>query len=262
MKIIIFFMFCLCLSGTVYAASDKPVVLLTFETGMVENVGTKDVPVIAHGAVRRITHVARNGTGAAALDGFGNFLEIALDTSPTAMPELSWGAWICLKEAGARTAILTHDNGGFDRTLGTDTRGTGETVRWSVFDGEGVVADGPSRVPLRAWTHVAATYSQHTGTMHFYVNGVDTLGPIQTQFDASVDGATFVGGNVNFGQYMRGHVDDVFIYDRVLSPAEVSEIVNAGFTTRVPLPLPLVLMIGAVGTLVVLRYAPEAMATA
>jgi hypothetical protein len=79
--------------------------------------------------------------------------------------------------------------------------------------------NGPAIVPLHAWTHLASTYDG--STLRLYVNGVfvasrGVTGPIATS-----TGALRIGGNTIWGEYFRGRIDDVRLYDRALSQVEI-----------------------------------------
>ena len=79
--------------------------------------------------------------------------------------------------------------------------------------------NGPAVLPLDAWTHLASTYDG--STLRLYVNGLfiasrGVTGPITTSA-----GALRIGGNAIWGEYFRGRIDDVRIYDRALAQVEI-----------------------------------------
>jgi hypothetical protein len=75
-------------------------------------------------------------------------------------------------------------------------------------------------VPLNTWTHVAMTYDGTT--LRLFVNGL--------QVRASVVGGPMpvsgqplrIGGNSVWGEYFRGMIDEVRIYNRALTAAEIA----------------------------------------
>ena len=78
---------------------------------------------------------------------------------------------------------------------------------------------GTSSLPLNAWTYLAGTYNGTT--MRLYVNGVQVssraqTGPIQTS-----TAVLTMGGDALYGQYFAGRIDEVRIYNRALSAAEI-----------------------------------------
>ena len=77
-------------------------------------------------------------------------------------------------------------------------------------------------VPLNAWTHVAATYNG--STMRLYVNG-------------ALDTGMAVTGSINANKPLRigrgsepfkGMIDEVTVYSRALTEAEVQGMYTAG----------------------------------
>jgi uncharacterized repeat protein (TIGR01451 family) len=97
----------------------------------------------------------------------------------------------------------------------------------SSSNGSVCTSGGTADLPLNAWTHLAATSGG--GTFNVYVNGVlratgpGTLGP--------ADGAPFTLGTSGTvhetGQSFGGRLDEVAIYDRALSPAEIEALYGA-----------------------------------
>ena len=79
-------------------------------------------------------------------------------------------------------------------------------------------ASGPTASPVNAWTHVAAHLRRQT--LRLYVNGTQVAsqaatGPIQTTTNP-----LWIGGN-SYGEYFQGLIDEVRIYNRALTPAEI-----------------------------------------
>jgi PKD repeat protein len=85
--------------------------------------------------------------------------------------------------------------------------------------GQVEILRGSPASPVNAWTHVALTYD---GTMvRLYVNGVlasssAASGAIQTNSNA-----LRIGGNVPYGEFFQGLIDEVRVYTRALSQAEI-----------------------------------------
>jgi hypothetical protein len=80
---------------------------------------------------------------------------------------------------------------------------------------------GPSVLPINTWTHVAGTYDGTT--LRFYVNGTLAASLAATgayQVDAS---PLWIGGNAVYGEHFQGKLDDLRIYNRALSQAEIQQ---------------------------------------
>ena len=133
------------------------------------------------------------------------------------------------------TAIV---NGKF--ALGVGSTGGDTTIASSVN-----ISDG-------AWHHVAATRNNTTGAMAVYVDGVlrgSGTGPTGSRtFPAGLRIGSLQTGN----NFLNGTLDDVRLYDRVLTAAEVSELTG-------PLPAtPAGLLAAADGNEISLSWNPAA----
>jgi hypothetical protein len=83
---------------------------------------------------------------------------------------------------------------------------------------------GTAAVPQNTWTHLAAT---HDGaTLRLYVNGVQAASQAVTGTIRTSSGALSIGGNAVWGEYFRGRLDEVRVYNRALSAAEVQTDMN------------------------------------
>jgi hypothetical protein len=75
-------------------------------------------------------------------------------------------------------------------------------------------------LPLDTWTHIAVTYD---GAMQrIYVNGVEAGSRAQTGPIAVGNGALRIGGNNAFtDEFFSGVIDEVRIFNRALTAAEI-----------------------------------------
>jgi len=78
---------------------------------------------------------------------------------------------------------------------------------------------GPSALPLNTWSHLAATYDG--ATFALYVNGALVATKSASTNLVQASGPLHIGGNDIWGEYFRGTIDEVRIYNRALSPAEI-----------------------------------------
>ena len=66
-------------------------------------------------------------------------------------------------------------------------------------------------------------------TMRIYVNGVQVASRAQSGAIAVGNGALRIGGNNSFaGEFFRGLIDEVRVYNRALSAAEITQDMNSG----------------------------------
>lgn len=91
-------------------------------------------------------------------------------------------------------------------------------------------------VPVNTWFHLAMTYDKGTFTGHIYIDGteVSMAGTINNNFDVS--GPTHIGKYANsaFGYY-GGYIDDIRIYNNILSESEIQEIAIANYKQNIDL---------------------------
>jgi hypothetical protein len=93
---------------------------------------------------------------------------------------------------------------------------------------------GTTQLALNTWTHLASTFDGSTlrifanGTQ---VNSVAASGPILTSNDR-----LSIGGNTIWGEYFAGIIDEVRIYNRALSAAEIQTDMTALIDTGAPPP--------------------------
>ncbi|MDI2128180.1 LamG-like jellyroll fold domain-containing protein [Yinghuangia seranimata] len=81
-----------------------------------------------------------------------------------------------------------------------------------------------ANLPVNTWSHIAVTYDG--ATLRFYVNGTQVASRAQT---GNITGGTDVlriGGNSVWGEYFSGLIDEVRIYNRTLTQAEVTTDMN------------------------------------
>lgn len=80
-------------------------------------------------------------------------------------------------------------------------------------------------LPLNTWAHIAVTYGG--GFMRFYVNGVQVNQVAQTGNLTASANPLRIGGNSIWGEFFAGQVDDVRIYNRVLTAADIMADMNS-----------------------------------
>ncbi|HET6148607.1 MAG TPA: DUF4038 domain-containing protein, partial [Polyangia bacterium] len=92
----------------------------------------------------------------------------------------------------------------------------------AIFFGSGLERNlqAGSRPPANTWTHLAATYDR--ASLRLYVNGVQVGSKAYTQSITTGTGALNIGGDVGEGgEFFQGRIDEVRIYGRALSAAEI-----------------------------------------
>ncbi|OPY85941.1 MAG: hypothetical protein A4E72_01802 [Syntrophus sp. PtaU1.Bin208] len=169
------------------------------------------------------------GTNAYSFDGSNDYLSAPVDINPGTLPQMTMGAWVKAANGSPIKQVISHDNGGYDRSLGIDSRGG--STGWSAFSGSGAVL-GSFPVTLNEWTFVAVTYDQMTSSVMLYVNGsaISESGSLGNGWNS-----IRIGSNPSYGEYFNGIIDDVFILDEALSKDEL-DVLWKGAHPVVPIP--------------------------
>ncbi|PYR65757.1 MAG: hypothetical protein DMF88_18720, partial [Acidobacteria bacterium] len=120
--------------------------------------------------------------------------------------------------SGWRTAILKRTTSGLAYSLYAHNNVPQPATTINV-GGSDVSATGPSALPLNSWSHLAATYDGTT--MRIYVNGAQVGTFAVSGSITTSTGQLSIGGNNVWGEYFSGLIDEVRVYNRALSAAEI-----------------------------------------
>ncbi|MGV3523310.1 MAG: LamG domain-containing protein [Candidatus Sericytochromatia bacterium] len=171
--------------------------------------------------VRKTTDRFGRADQALAFSGDGSYLRTQIDINPAVAPQVTLAAWARFTGSEeTRQAVLSHDNGDFDRTFGLDERSG--SWGWSAFSGpEAPEVIGGAKVEAQQWVFLATVYDASAQKIRFYVNG-------QKFESTSSSGAghefLHIGSNPSFSENFVGDIDDVFVYKRALSEAEIAQL--------------------------------------
>ena len=88
--------------------------------------------------------------------------------------------------------------------------------------------NGTAAVALNTWTHLALTFDG--STLRMFVNGGQVSSMGVSGVATMSNGALRIGGNAVWGEYFKGLIDEVRIYNRALSTAEI----QTDMTTPIP----------------------------
>ena len=117
------------------------------------------------------------------------------------------------------------------------TNGTTKTQRTSVFNLSSISKNGTT---TNEWFHIAGTYTQSDGNQRLYINGVlrdtdlhvagNTVVPLATTTAGACYTYMKIGYDCVNNGYFNGRIDDVRLYNRALSGAEIAQLYNMGQT--------------------------------
>ena len=182
----------------------------------------------------------RNGN-ALSFNGSSSYVDLGNPALLQITGSMTWSAWV---KAAANPAddgqivAKSDDASGWQLKTSPDTGPHTFGVR--VAGATNTLAQRYSTTvrSLNVWYHVAGVYNASAQTLDIYVNGVLNNGTLSGTIPASqINSAVNVNiGRRSGGFYFNGVIDDVRIYNRALSQAEIQADMNTPVGTPTPTP--------------------------
>ncbi|WP_212746149.1 LamG-like jellyroll fold domain-containing protein [Nonomuraea sp. KC401] len=134
----------------------------------------------------------------------------------------AWARPSDLEDVWRSVVMKDHDNGG---SYGLYAAAANGPAGWfQTVQGE-AEASSSTALPLNQWSHLAVTYNGSMITL--YVNGTQVKQePLSGDLDDD-GGDLRIGGNSFWGEYFSGVIDEVRIYNRVQTAAQIQTDMNA-----------------------------------
>jgi hypothetical protein len=159
--------------------------------------------------------------GALSFDGVNDWVTVADANDLDLVSGLTLEAWVRPTELGNRwRTVIFKEGSPLAYALYAHERRAGPIAE--------VLASGAVRsarrttpLPLNVWSHLAATYDGTT--LRLYVDGTLVAPVPVTGSLPATSGALRLGGNDVWNEWFQGLMDDVRIYDRALSEAEIRQ---------------------------------------
>ena len=156
-------------------------------------------------------------------DGVNDYVSVADANSLDLTTGMTLEAWVQLDTVSSwRTTILKEKPGTLSYALyanSSSARPQGEIVTGTGAGTDRVAGVGPA-LTAGAWTHLALTYDN--AQLRLYKNGVQV---VQTASTGAIQASALplrIGGNTIWGEYTDGRIDEVRVYNRALSAAEIT----------------------------------------
>lgn len=108
-------------------------------------------------------------------------------------------------------------------------RQTGTNV-FSVYHGGGYRTGTTAQAALNTWYHVVYTYKHSTTNVGLWINGVREVDV--NAADSNAGANNYIGAGYNTA--MGGRLDDVYIWNRVLTDDEIAEVYASGASNPYP----------------------------
>ncbi|TCO54365.1 LamG-like jellyroll fold domain-containing protein [Actinocrispum wychmicini] len=174
-----------------------------------------------NGTVAGATWTAGNTGGALSFNGTSDMVTIADANDLDLTSAMTVEAWV-RPAAGTpnwRSVLMKERTGGLVYALYSDNA-AGHPAGYVGIGSTDRSATIPGTIPATTWTHLAVTYN--ATTIRFYVNGTEVASTPSTGNMAASTGALRIGGNGVWGEFFAGAIDDVRVYNRALTAAEIA----------------------------------------
>ena len=156
---------------------------------------------------------------ALSFDGVNDIVTVPDSSLLDLAPGMTLEAWVKPTTAGGWRTVLLKERPG-QLTYGLYATGDNGRPLAEVAAGTQRDARGTAALTVGVWTHLAATYDK--STLRLYVNGVQVSSTAVTGTLLNSTGALKIGGNAIWGEYFSGLIDEVRVYERALSAAEIA----------------------------------------
>ena len=160
----------------------------------------------------------KNGQ-ALSFDGVNDWVTVADSAALDLTSGMTLEAWVRPTALGSswRTALIKEQPGNLAYALYAHNGASGPSGH--VFVGGDRFGVAPTALPTKTWTHLATTYDG--ATIRVYANGAQVARRAQTGAIATSNSPLRLGGNTVWPEWFKGSLDDVRVYNRALSAAEI-----------------------------------------
>ena len=160
--------------------------------------------------------------GALSFDGVNDWVTINDSASLDLTNGMTLEAWVQPTTfANWKSVILKERPGDFVYAFYTNANRPSVWIQTSSSTG----SEGASQLPLNSWSHLAATYDG--SALRLYVNGVQVSSQAATgNIIASADPLRIGGNSIWSSEFFNGLIDEVRIYNRALTQAEIQTDMN------------------------------------
>jgi hypothetical protein len=136
-------------------------------------------------------------------------------------------AWVRPSALGAvwRTALIKEAGSDLSYALYAHATDTNQPSGHANVGGDNWTR-GTGPLALNVWTHLAVTFDG--STLALYVNGVLASSKPLLGAMAPSTGALRIGGNSVWGEWFRGLIDDVRVYNRALTSTQIQSDMSVG----------------------------------
>jgi hypothetical protein len=176
------------------------------------------------GSVSGATWIATGKFGRAlSFDGVNDWVTVPNSPDLNVTTGLTIMAWIYPTVSNGVRDVVIKEGAGVDvyNLYHRNWRGRPEA---NIFVG-GVnrTAEGTS-LPANTWSHIASTYDGTT--LRLFVNGAQAASTAASGALPVSSAPLRIGGNALWGEFFKGRIDEIRVYNRALSQAEIQSLMN------------------------------------
>ena len=196
--------------------------------GFSDGAGTTSTDFSGNGRTATISGATWTAAGkfgnALSFDGVNDLVTVADANGLDLTTGMTLEAWVNPSaSAGWRNLLLKETAGGLVYSLYANDNAP-HPASTAIIGGVEINTPGVTALPLATWSHVAATYD---GTaLRLFVNGVQVNTRAASGSLSTSTGALRIGGNLVWGEYFQGLIDEVRIFNRARTPAEIQTDMN------------------------------------
>ncbi|MBW1902509.1 MAG: LamG domain-containing protein, partial [Deltaproteobacteria bacterium] len=166
--------------------------------------------------------------GALDFDGGNDHVLVPHDPSLSLMNQFTVAAWIYANSGGldAYDLVLNKGTSGNNQNYWFGT--VGDEITFGFYNGgfrEFNTSD--ENLQTDTWYHIAATFNNANNSVRVYLNGTEVRNWSTDRQPLTNSDDLYIGRS-QYGEYWDGKLDDVRIYNRVLSEDEISVLYDLG----------------------------------
>ncbi len=203
-----------------------------------------------NGTINGATWTTGKYGSALSFNGTSNYVTVNDSNTLDLTNAMTLEAWIKPTTLNGWNSILLKeqaDNLSYAMYANTD----GNVPSGEIFSTYNDYVRSPSPVSVNNWTHIASTYNGTT--LKIYINGTEVASKNTNGLIKTSNNALRIGGNSIWGEYFNGVIDEIRIYNKVLSATEIQSDMNTAIgssptvtpsitvtPTQIPTPTPTV----------------------
>ena len=170
-------------------------------------------------------------------DGVNDYVSVGSRQIFNNTQSFTFSCWINANQIRNRMLITNANTINDGANLAVWSDGVSRKLALIGGNGSGDSTFGNTTLSTSTWYHLVAVHTPYDGVnsnVTFYVNGSnDGTGMFDAGTSLSV-GNQYIGTNTTFGGFFNGIIDEIGIWNRELTPSEVTELYNLGSGKQYP----------------------------